>query len=214
MTATDGIMSATQRSATCGIRQAVRRLPAVRCLPAVRGLRAIRGLWAALLFAALFAAVPGGQAKGQTFELSAGWTLPFGELSDLSDGGPSVRGAFLYPLSWGHLMAWSGYTDHRGMTFEVPPGVEGFAAGEIDAQNVPFLAGVRFNSDRVQIDLTAGGLWKRLKLGNLDSAGTSIDPVAAAHVGITVYDGLKVHGGVVIARYDWRYATVGLGWQF
>lgn len=185
---------------------------------AVRGIFPVRGFWAALLVGALLTAVfPGGQAKGQTVELSAEWTLPFGELSDLADGGPSIRGAILFPLSWGNLMAWSGYTDHRGLTFELPPGVEGIAAGGIDAQNVPFMAGVRLSRERVRIDLTAGGMWKRLKIGNLPDdggTGTVIDPAAAAHVGVTVYEGLKVYGAVVVARYNWRYTSFGLGWEF
>lgn len=167
-------------------------------------------------------------AAGQHFELSAGWTLPFGELADVTDGGPSVRGSFLYPVSWGYVLAWSGYTDHRGQTFELPPGVVGIAAGKIDAQDIPFLAGVRFNPGRAYIDLTAGGLWRRLKLGNLDAVGTSIDPAAAVHAGLTILGGpetarggsenymgaLNVYGGLLVGRHDWRYFTGGLSWQF
>lgn len=176
--------------------------------------QAARGPFVALLLTVLLAASPGGKAKGQTLELSAGWTIPTGELADVSDGGLSVRGSFLYPLSWGYVMAWSGYTDHRGQTFELPPGAIGIAAGKIDAQDVPFLAGVRLKPGKAHIDLTAGGLWRRLKLGALDAAGTSIDPAAAVHAGLTIHGGLKIYGGLVIARNDWRYMTAGLGWQF
>lgn len=126
-------------------------------------------------------------AAGQHFELSAGWTLPFGELDDLTDGGPSVRGSFLYPVSWGYVLAWSGYSDHRGRTFA--QSVFSFSAGKIDVQDVPFLAGVRFKPGRGYIDLTAGGLWKRLKVGAFDAAGTSIDPAAAVHAGLTIRGG-------------------------
>ena len=71
------------------------------------------------------------------------------------------------------------------------------------------------------IDLTAGGLWRRLKLGALDAVGTSIDPAAAVHAGLTISGGpendmgaLNVYGGLLIGRHDWRYFTAGLSWQF
>ena len=108
---------------------------------------------------------------------------------------PSVRGSFLYPVSWGYVLAWSGYTDHRGQTFEIPPGAVGIAAGKIDAQDIPFLAGIRFKPGRAYIDLTAGGLWKRVKLGALAAAGTSIDPAAAVHAGLTILGGPETDMG-------------------
>ena len=89
-----------------------------------------------------------------------------------------------------------------------------FAAGKIDAQDVPFMAGARFEHNRARIDLSAGGLWRRLKLGNLDAAGTSIDPAAAVHAGLEIRGGLSARAGLVIARHDWRYLTAGLSWQF
>ena len=159
-------------------------------------------------------AAQSGESPALTVEISAGWTFPIGELADVSDGGPSVRLAGLYPTSWGAVLAWSGYTDHRGLTFELPPGVVGFAGGKIDAQDVPLLGGARIEHGRARVDLTAGVLWRRLKLGNLGAAGTSIDPAAAVHAGVEIHGGLSARAGLVIARHDWRYLDAGLSWQF
>lgn len=166
-------------------------------------------------------AAQSGESLALTVEISAGWTFPIGELADVSDGGPSVRLAGLYPTSWGAVLAWSGYTDHRGLSFELPPGAVGFAGGKIDAQDVPLLGGARIERGRARIDLTAGVLWRRLKLGALDVAGTSIDPAVAVHAGLeirggseTAGGGLSAGGGLVIARNDWFYLSAGLSWQF
>ena len=148
-------------------------------------------------------------AEGQTYEVSAGWTLPIGNLSDLTQGGPSVRFSYSRPVSWfskGTFIAWAGYTDHRGKTYELPEDVEGFggASNKISGQDIPVMAGVRFKKEKSKghVDLTGGLLWKRIKLnlggslaGTSTGTGTDTDPAIAAHGSYTIYGGPETSGG-------------------
>ncbi len=164
-------------------------------------------------------------AKSQDYELSAGWALPVGGLSDLSKGGPSLRFTYAMTVSWfnkGQVIAMTGYTHHLGKSFAFLETVEetGYD-NKWSVQDIPLMAGVRFKkpSSKGHLDLTAGLLHKRISIDFGTSrigAGTSsdTDPAIAAYGGYALSDKLNAFAGVMLATDDFRYLTAGLTWVF
>lgn len=165
-------------------------------------------------------------ARGQTYELSGGWTLPFNNLGDLARGGPSIRFTYVRTVSWfdkGQVVAWTGFSDHRGKDFGILEDVEetGVFDNKWGVQGIPLMVGARFKkpSSKAHIDLTAGLLYKRIsidfgtsRIGS--STGTDTDPAIGAHAGYTLSGSLGAWGGLVLSTNDWRYLTAGLSWRF
>ncbi len=157
-----------------------------------------------------------GMAWGQAIELNPVWTLPTSELSDLADGGPGVEATLTYPVgSMLDLSARVGFHEHRGMTFNLPEGVEGIPAGKITARDIPLLAGVRITDTdrRYYFGVQAGGVLKYLRLGALDESSGALDPAIAINAGTVLWKHFGVSVSYTQARYEWRYFSGGVSYR-
>ncbi len=164
-------------------------------------------------------------AMSQTYEVSGGWTLPFGGLSDIAKGGPSIKFAYVRTVSWfdkGDVIGMAGYNHYRGKAFGILEDIEetGYD-NKWSVSDFALMVGARFKkpSSKAHIDLTAGLLFKRLSIDfgtNRFGAGTGsdTDPAIGAHAGYSLSDKLGAYGGLMLATNDWRYVTAGLTWVF
>ena len=101
----------------------------------------------------LLLAVPT-QAKGQNFELSAGWAIPAGDLEEIVQDGVSLRGAYVWPI-----------TDSRNVALLVRVGITRFFDTDgVSGMDYSFLGGYRVqpSDGRYWFDLTAGPLTQRV----------------------------------------------------
>ena len=165
------------------------------------------------LITVVFVLSVSGTALGQAIELNAGWTVPTNDLGDLADGGPGGNATLTYPLGeMIDLSARVGFYDHRGMTFNLPEGVEGIPAGNITAREIPVVGGVRITvpDRRYYVEIQAGGVLKYLRLGALGESSEVFDPVMLLNAGATIWNGFGLSASYTYARYEWRHFSGGL----
>ncbi len=167
-------------------------------------------------------------ARGQTYELSGGWALPVGGLSDISKGGPSLRFTYVRTVSWfnkGQVIGMTGYTHHLGKDFGILEEVEelGVLENRWSVQDIPLMVGVRFKkpASKGHLDLTAGLLHKRISIdfgtgSNRIGGGTSsdTDPAIAAYGGYALSEKMSAWGALLLATDNWRRISLGLTWVF